>query len=178
MAKTIVGELVDLYVKFGGDPSDLTGKETISEMLDAITKVYQGGGGSDLPEVTSADDGKVLTVVEDAESGTVKWDKADAPSDIFIVNYSYDEMEIKWVCDKSYTEILAAYNSGKAVIAIAENHNEIWHLTCNYQYGSTLYFSGVYGFYEDGQWGCKVTFLNHTTSETITQQEKFITITN
>lgn len=42
MAKTIVGELKDLYVKFGGNAADVADKLTTSELLDAIEQVYNG----------------------------------------------------------------------------------------------------------------------------------------
>jgi len=46
MAKTIVGELADLYVKYGGKRSDLKGTETTAEMIDAIEQIIETSGGS------------------------------------------------------------------------------------------------------------------------------------
>lgn len=43
--KTIVGELKDLFVKFGGNADNLTGKETTAEMIDAIEQLIQTDGG-------------------------------------------------------------------------------------------------------------------------------------
>lgn len=41
-----------------------------------LAKKLSGGGGSDLPAVTTDDNGKVMTVVEGA------WDKADVPAEL------------------------------------------------------------------------------------------------
>jgi len=80
--KTNVQALKDLYVKLGGSLADtysdiadgaaVSNYVTISDMIEACSKVA-GGGGSALPEVTGSDNGDVLTVVEGA------WAKA-APS--------------------------------------------------------------------------------------------------
>lgn len=54
-----------LYVALGGTAADVKDIVTIPEMIKAISTVVSGGGsGSGLPEVTSDDNGKVLTVVE------------------------------------------------------------------------------------------------------------------
>lgn len=55
-----------LYVALGGNIEDVENIVTIPEMIKAITTVVSGGGGGDLPAVTSEDNGKVLTVVEGA----------------------------------------------------------------------------------------------------------------
>lgn len=54
--------LQGLYVALGGDIADVANITTIPEMINAIaTKVPSGSG---LPEVTAADNGKVLKVVD------------------------------------------------------------------------------------------------------------------
>ena len=83
MAKTIVGELKDLYVKMGGSLSDLSANMTTSEILDAIERIYNDKGDT-LPEVTTDDNGKVLTVV----GGT--WNKADKDIEINKVYFTGD----------------------------------------------------------------------------------------
>lgn len=70
------------------------------EMIDAIGE----GGGSGLPEVTSADNGKVLTV----ENG--EW---TADSNQFVVTLSGSPLK----SDKTYAEIVAAVDAGRTVIA-------------------------------------------------------------
>lgn len=69
MAKTITGELIDLYVKYGGDKSALNGDETIAEMLDHIDNLMA------LPEqkVSIAPECKTATLygttVQDMQTG-------------------------------------------------------------------------------------------------------------
>lgn len=69
MAKTITGELIDLYVKYGGDKSTLKGDETIAEMLDYIDNLMA------LPEqkVSIAPECKTATLygttVQDMQTG-------------------------------------------------------------------------------------------------------------
>lgn len=54
--------LQGLYVALGGELADVANITTIPEMINAIaTKVPSGSG---LPEVTAADNGKVLKVVD------------------------------------------------------------------------------------------------------------------
>ena len=78
--KTIVEALKGLLTKWGGTGSP----KTVSEAIDALVTVAPtgGGGGSDLPEVTDADNGDVLTVVEGV------WAKADPPSGLPAVTSS------------------------------------------------------------------------------------------
>ena len=60
---TTVNELKAYYVKNGGQASDVVGIDTIPDMIAKITEISGGGGGGGgLPEVTDADDGKVLIV--------------------------------------------------------------------------------------------------------------------
>lgn len=54
--------LQNLYVAMGGTLADVAELNKIPDMINAIATVATGGG--DLPTVTSADNGKVLTVVE------------------------------------------------------------------------------------------------------------------
>lgn len=75
-------------------------EEWYQEMIDAIGE----GGGSGLPEVTSADNGKVLTV----ENGA--W---TADSNLFVVTLSGSPLK----SDKTYAEIVAAVDEGRTVIA-------------------------------------------------------------
>ena len=62
-------------------------------MADNIRELARNGGGSGLPDVTAADNGKILGVVEGV------WNKMDAPSG---VDYSITEQDtgIKWVDGK------------------------------------------------------------------------------
>lgn len=62
---------------------------------------------SGLPAVTSTDNGKALTVVNGS------WTAADIPSDAFVCTFTKPSSTI--ACDKSRTEILAAYDAGKQV---------------------------------------------------------------
>lgn len=136
MAKTIVGELVDLYVKYGGSRADLTGKETTAEMIDAIEQIYHDNGDT-LPTVTSDDNGKVLSVVNGEwdkanvpaelpavtaeDNGKVlmvvngEWDAAEIESNDFLVSYSEDNGE--YSCDKTFSQVAVAVQANKNVRA-------------------------------------------------------------
>lgn len=107
----IVSEMKKKIAERGGTVPDIQG---ISEAFKSYdTAIGEGGGGSALPEVTSADNGDVLTVVEG------EWAKA-APScgDVFIVHKVYDEIIDNARLDKTWTEIDDALASGKAVTVL------------------------------------------------------------
>lgn len=74
-----------------------------------------GGGGSSLPEITSGDEGKVLTVVN--ESGTLapKWESGGGG--IFLVNIQQLDYEDPVSIDKTYSEIAQAKADGQVIFA-------------------------------------------------------------
>ena len=103
--------------------ADMSVTITITEEEDEISSLikkigvqvegYTTGGdtptpSSGLPEVTSADNGMVLTVVEG------EWNKADPSTEIFYVDVTEDST--KRICNKTYGEIRNAFFGGKIVI--------------------------------------------------------------
>lgn len=74
--------------------------------------VLKSTGGSGLPSVTAADNGKLLGVVEG------EWGKVNggSGSDVFAVTFMLNGDNI--VCDKSYDEIKQAVESGKFIYGI------------------------------------------------------------
>ena len=76
---------------------------------DGVLSVV-GGGSSSLPEVTSEDNGDVLTVVEGA------WAKAKNEGNIFIVTFTETDEQSNYVSDKTFEEIEEAYNNGKIIL--------------------------------------------------------------
>lgn len=70
---TNVDALKALYAALGGSADDVANIVTTAEMIAAIATHVSGGGAAELPAVTTADNGKVLTVV----SG--KWAAAALP---------------------------------------------------------------------------------------------------
>jgi len=62
-----------LYVALGGTASDVANLVIIPDLINAIARLISSGATTELPKVTSSDNGKVLTVV----SG--KWAKAALP---------------------------------------------------------------------------------------------------
>ena len=62
--------LRNLYVAFGGDVDDVKNLSLISDLINAIAEYIEDGGTRELPAVSVADNGKVLT----ARAG--KWVKA------------------------------------------------------------------------------------------------------
>lgn len=58
----VADALKQLYQSLGGDDPEVLDMSTNTELIQEIAKVAEGGGGSGLPEVTEADDGRVLAV--------------------------------------------------------------------------------------------------------------------
>lgn len=73
--------------------------------LDAIAK-KSGGGGSALPSVTTADNGKVLSVVDGAWAADEKR---------FVVTCTPTAEDFSGRMDKTPAEIFAAWNDGKEI---------------------------------------------------------------
>ena len=67
-----VEALKALYVAMGGAAEDVENLSLNSEVINALCTVARGIAASVLPEVTAADDGKILKVVDG------KWALADA----------------------------------------------------------------------------------------------------
>lgn len=109
--KTTVEELKAYYVKIGGNAADVVGIDTIPDMIAKITAISGGGGGgSDLPEVTSEDNGDVLTVVEGA------WAKAESVAGTeFIVQCEKDGVA-GFTTDKTFDEIEVASKNGQRIV--------------------------------------------------------------
>ena len=84
-------------------PTPVTREEVF---LDAIAK--GGGGGSSLPSVTSADNGKVLAV-EDGEWAASEQGKK------FIVTLTPTSLDLSGTMDKTVAEINSAYEAGKDI---------------------------------------------------------------
>lgn len=79
--------------------------------MDAVTLAMikgLGGGGSSLPSVTSADNGKVLAVQNGAWA---------ADSNLFVAEFSGSPL----ICNKTYQEIVDAVNAGMTVLGARGN---------------------------------------------------------
>lgn len=99
--KTTVEALKDYYVEIGGTSTDVENVVTIPDMIDAITAL---GGGSSLPDVTTEDNGDVLTVVEGA------WTKAAPSSPIKIVETTISGNTITFINETQqsiYNDVVA-----------------------------------------------------------------------
>lgn len=55
--------LRNLYAALGGTPSDVANMTTIPEIVNAIATHVAAGGAAELPTVSTANNGQVLTVV-------------------------------------------------------------------------------------------------------------------
>lgn len=112
---TTVSALKNLYVKLGGNLSDVAEINTVAEMIEAVKTVAGEGGGSDLPAVSSDDNGDILAVVEGA------WAKVTPSSEVLVVPYAItideETHNPSATTDVAYSDILAAINANKAIIA-------------------------------------------------------------
>ena len=111
-------------------------RAVLGGMLDSID------GGSSLPEVTSEDNGKVLTVVD----GT--WNKAEASggdagpgaaNGVFVIRTTdYDSDEGLWeTVDKTYAEVLEAIKKGQLPVIYVADGNLVDNVL--YYHGNNYY---------------------------------------
>lgn len=66
--------LINLYKALGGDADDVADISIIPDMINAIATLISSGATAELPEVSSTNNGQVLTVV----SG--EWAAANLPN--------------------------------------------------------------------------------------------------
>lgn len=59
-----VEALKELYIALGGNATKFVDTMLIPDMIKEIAAYISAGGAAELPSVTTADNGKVLTVVE------------------------------------------------------------------------------------------------------------------
>lgn len=89
--------------------------EAMIYVANIIANSSGGGGGSGLPDVTAEDNGKFLGV-ENAE-----WKALAAPGgndDVFVVTIEKTDWPVEGISsDKTYSEIKAAYDNGKLILA-------------------------------------------------------------
>ena len=135
-----------LYYSLGGNANNVRDTDDVNAIIDAIGALNIGaqisGGGSELPTVTSDDNGDVLTVVEGA------WGKA-APSGggsgVMVVTISTNDENVG-VANKTAGEIWAAMSEGLVVfeytIEQTYGSNTIIELCSSAQYvdGEGYYF--------------------------------------
>lgn len=107
--------LKKLYVAMGGDADDVENLTITPEMISAIADIYQGGEA--LPEVTSDDNGKVLTVVGD------KWDKAENAGGAVEITLS-QESQTAFVTLLGQFITAALTNAGEYTISLAAGISE------------------------------------------------------
>lgn len=77
----------------------------------ALIKALGNGGGSSLPAVTSADNGKVLAVKDGA------WAADEMQQKKFIVTLTPTSPDFSGTMDKTVAEITAAYEAGQEIWA-------------------------------------------------------------
>lgn len=121
---TTVQALQALYVKLGGSLTDtydniadgatVADYATLPDMVDAIAQISKAENL--INSVSNDDNGKVLTVVDGAA------EFAEPETNTFIVTYTADgaDEHADISCDKTASEIYAAYESGKTITARVE----------------------------------------------------------
>lgn len=103
------GTMYDADVPFASAAN--RGKAAVVDDKGDWTFGEGGGSGSGLPDVTAADNGKVLGVVN------AEWDAMNVPSDTLVCTFTYDSVNDTYTCDKTIAEMMAAFNARKNVIA-------------------------------------------------------------
>lgn len=116
---TVTDALTKIFLALGGDTQKLQDDHNLTDYLDDLGDALVKAVKAELPAVTSADNGKFLSVVNGA------WNKADVPSggEEFLITVTYDEDDQDYKMDKTGEEIIAAFMSGKTLIAVPNFNN-------------------------------------------------------
>lgn len=93
-----VNSLKDLYVKMGG---------SLTDTYDDIANGVPVADYTVIPDVIEA-------ITQKADSG------GGGGGGTFLVTITWDDTTSKYVCDKTYAEIKAAFESGQAVVAFSD----------------------------------------------------------
>ena len=162
--KTIVEALQDLYVALGGKKADVSGLKLNPDVIEQIAALVNEGALNELPAVTEADAGDVLTVdnsgkwgaaapsggsdlpeVTSDDNGDVltvvegAWAKATpggggAPCVSPVFTITGTEGAYQISCNKTYTELKAAYLNGLLIPGFVK-----WGSTVNLPVEISLY---------------------------------------
>ena len=158
MSKTTVDELKTLYIKLGGSAADVANLQTDAELIDKIEDIVNA---SNLPEVTAADEGKVLAVNSSGE-----WDKADAETRTIYLDCTVDTTNYKLTLPNSTTfrDLQTLIENGKDVILcgtlifrLGKNTNSFKQYVAMDR-GDSI--TGYYWFELNGSTNSQITF-NH-----------------
>ena len=122
-------------------------------------------GGSDLPDVTIEDDGKVLKVVDGA------WAAAEESTGNSILSVSYNTNGSTTTCNKTYAEIRSALITGDCLFYLTSPLFTGIKLYCDYitEETDSLRVNFSYWHYDQssGTYGTDHYIITHTENEII-----------
>ena len=101
---TTVDALKNIYISLGGEASAVADLTVIPDVINAIETLIQSGATAELPKVSAADNGDVLSVVNGA------WGKAALPK------------ELPTVSSSNSGEALCVNSSGKWSVGKVDNN--------------------------------------------------------
>lgn len=120
---TIVEALKKIVTALGGTPEN---ENTVVQVLEDIAANVSGGGSGGIPAPADPSNGDVLTYNSTSE----EWE-AKAPSGgtgKFVVTFEYTADYESVTSDKTYAEILAAFNAGKEIMGVIDDTTSIIYL--------------------------------------------------
>ena len=131
----IVDSLKKLLTKFGGDTSALAENATSSDVIDAITEAYTDKEGTYVEVTPVLSEGtKIATITTNNTEHDIFAPASSGGASFFDVTISYDTSGAKFVSNKTFAEISAAFAAGSIVRAFVDMTD----------YSSTTYFGTGY----------------------------------
>lgn len=116
MAKILtkaVTRLQKFLAAIAGDATAPTPVTNQEKLLFNIAEEMKAASSSELPKITAANDGQVLT----ANSGVWVAANPSGGTERFVVTFSFDMGENGCTSDKTFAECVAAWNGGKVMFA-------------------------------------------------------------